>query len=276
MIRLTNRFVAIGVCLIALIGVNSCSEEEPEIMVDPIEISSFSAIDIGNVVSSTDILVKFEFSEGVEAIKLFIVPSSSRSSLTQERLSGVSTGSFQEVEVISSTRKEYSFELPEMSDFQGNAITNDVAYSIVLLYEKEGVAFIGERSGSVTLTDDSPILGRYAGSWNDNLFSNIDISFWLNEQNGNRVTGSFYISSNFRPAWGGEENDGTVTFLLNEDGTNTFSFQYNQDLPDYMGGCPGLYTGDGEFSTLSVSISFIGDDCDGEHENGVIRVERSL
>lgn len=259
-----------------LIVVTACSsEDEPEMVLNPIELDSFSAIDIGNVESSKDIQVKFNFSEGVEAIKLFIVPTSSVNDLTVAQLTAVPEGSLLAVQGVTVTKKEYAFQLPDLSDINGDALKHDVAYAVVLLYGIEGSNYIAERKASIILTDASHILGRYVGMWNDNLFSNVPISFWLREQQGSRVTGDFYISSTFQPAYGGEDNDGTITVLLSEDGTNAFSFRYSQDLPDYMGGCPGAYTGEGEFAPLNVSISFVGEDCDGVHEDGSIRVERS-
>ena len=270
------RSIAWKICAFSLWLIPACSsEDEPEIVANPISLSAFSAIDIGNGESSVDIRVKFAFNEGVDAIQLFIVPASSASNLTKDQLLAIPNGSFLEVQGVTATKKEYDFQLPELSDMNGNALKNDVPYSAVLLYETAGENYIAERKASITLTDGSPILGRYVGTWNDNLFSNVSVSFWLNEQNGSRVSGHFYISSNFQPAYGGEDNDGTITVLLAEDGTNSFTFRYNQDLPEYMGGCPGVYTGEGEFAALNVSISFVGEDCDGLHEDGSIRVERS-
>lgn len=270
------RSIAWKICALSLLIITGCSsEDEPEIVPDPIELDAFSAIDIGNVESSTDIQVKFHFSEGVDDIRLYVVPASSANDLTNEQLSAVPEGSFLAVEGVTATKNQYEFQLPELLDMNGNTLKHDVAYAVVLMFEKEGKSFIAARKASITLTDRSTILGRYVGVWDDNLFSNVPVSFWLKEQQGARVSGDFYISSTFQPAYGGEDNDGTITVVLSEDGTNTFSFQYRQDLPEYRGGCPGVYTGAGQFETLNVSISFTGEDCDGVHEDGIIQVERS-
>ncbi len=264
------------VCAFSLLITTACStEEEPGIVLSPVELNSFSAIDIGNIESSTDIQVKFNLSEGVDAISLYIVPASSANDLTAEQLLTVPDGSFLAVQGVTDTKKEYAFQLPDLLDMNSNPLQHDLAYSVVLVYDVEGSSFIAERKASITLTDKSTILGRYVGTWDDNLFANVAVSFWLKEQQGSRVSGDFYISSTFQPAYGGEDNDGTITVLLSEDGANTFTFRYNQDLPEYMGGCPGVYTGEGEFEALSVSISFVGEDCDGLHEDGSIQVERS-
>ncbi|MDW3192662.1 MAG: hypothetical protein R8G66_09855 [Cytophagales bacterium] len=270
------RSLAWKICAFSLFLISSCSsEDEPEIVFNPIELNSFSAIDIGNIESSTDIQVKFNFSEGVEAINLFIVPASTANNLTTEQLQAVPEGSFLAVQGVTATKNEYEFQLPDLLDMNSNTLQHDLAYVVVLMFNIEGKSFIAERKASITLTDKSTILGRYVGTWDDNLFSNVPVSFWLREQQGSRVSGDFYISSTFQPAYGGEDNDGTITVLLSEDGTNTFTFQYRQDLPDYMGGCPGAYTGEGQFETLRVAISFTGEDCDGVHEDGSIQVERS-
>ncbi len=270
------RFPLNRTFFIALFFVFSCSEEEPAVVIDPIEVESFSAVDIGNAVSSEDIHVDITFSEGVDEIRLVIIPSSSLNSAMPDEIRNAPAGSFMELDVISSSRKEYNARFTDITDINGAAIVNDVAYSIAIVFTKDEETFVSEEFANITLTDDSPILGKYVGSWNDNLFTNIDVSFILESQNGNRVTGPFFISTNFRPAWGGEENDGTITIDLNEEGSNEIIFRYNQDLPDYMGGCPGLYVGEGSFSSMRINISFTGDDCDGFHENGSIRVDRQF
>ena len=80
-----------------LILISCSSEDEPEIILNPLELNYISAIDIGNVESSTDIQVKFRFSESVEAVSLFIVPTSAVNELTVDRLLSVPDGSFLEV-----------------------------------------------------------------------------------------------------------------------------------------------------------------------------------
>ncbi len=190
-------------CAFSLLLLTACSsEDEPEVVINPITLSAFSAIDIGNTESSSDIHVKFLLSDGVDAISLYLVPTAAASNLTTDELSAVPDGSFLEVPGVRASQKEYAFQLPGLLDIDGNALTHDTAYSVVLMYDKEGGSFIAERKASITLSDASPILGRYVGRWDDNLFSDVAISFWLKEQNGTRVSGDFFISTDFKPAWG--------------------------------------------------------------------------
>lgn len=113
--------------------------------------------------------------------------------------------------------------------------------------------------------------GKWTGTWNDNLFSNIGISADIRKVAEGKYSGVMYIASDrsngpFTPCCGATDNNGRVTF--DADGDNVFNFVYNQVAPDYRGGCPGTYKGDGSITGEKLRINFTGDDCDGFHDDG--------
>lgn len=142
------------------------------------------------------------------------------------------------------------------------------------------VLFLFPNCGS---DDDGPVIepvlpfsfeGRWTGLWNDSLFSGLAVSAETQDLGDGRFTGQFYFNTmgnaNFTPCCGGANNDGVFTFTL--EGNQVMDFEYRQNAPDYMGGCPGFYTGSGELneSINQLRINFTGDDCDGFHDNGTI------
>jgi len=119
-------------------------------------------------------------------------------------------------------------------------------------------------------------VGNWLGSWSDNLFTNIRVSAMVVKTNENSYGGSFFIDQGngaYTPCCGGESNNGSIFFTT--EGNQVLSFKYIQNAPDYKGGCPGEYDGEGAISVdeTKLVINFTGTDCDGFHDNGVFIFE---
>jgi hypothetical protein len=132
---------------------------------------------------------------------------------------------------------------------------------------------VNQRTGDIELTDGHIFAGRYSGTWDDNIYSDFGISTVLTDR-GNSVSGSFYYSSNYIACCGGPD-DGMITLRFDES-NNITSFIYNQTLDSFMGGaCPGTYSGAGIVTDfINLQIDFEGDDCEGPHTGGKIKLKR--
>lgn len=115
--------------------------------------------------------------------------------------------------------------------------------------------------------------GKWLGRWSDSLFSFLNVSAEVRSRGNDQYIGDFYYNTMgnaaYTPCCGGP-TDGTFTFTL--DGDQVLDFEYRQNAPDYRGGCPGTYTGEGEFneSINRLIFTFTGTDCDGFHDEGQI------
>ena len=113
--------------------------------------------------------------------------------------------------------------------------------------------------------------GNWIGRWSDSLFPTLVASAQVRKSGNTQYSGAFYYDTTgegpYKPCCGGS-TDGSITFEVI--GDNVTNWLYVQNAPDYMGGCPGRYVGDGALSAdrKSLIISFTGDDCDGFHDNG--------
>ena len=83
---------------------------------------------------------------------------------------------------------------------------------------------------------------------------------------GSILSGEFFVTGDFTP-FDGPNNDGRITVEF--DGNTIKDFTYNQELPTFMGGCPGIYTGSGSLIfPFTLSMDFTGEDCEGFHTDG--------
>lgn len=274
--NLSNKLTRIFLLIFSL-SFSNCSEDKPEKkIINPIDVSSIAALDIGNEISAEDIQVRFTFNKIVDNIKLLILPTSMVGSITENELLNASEDRF--MNIPGQARTNYSVRLDNITDINGEAILNETGYSIALIYTKDEQSYISDKYANISLTDKHPLLGNYAGLWNDNLFTDVNISFRLENEDMDKLTGAFFATGTFSPFGGGAlVDDGTITLELSKDQKGSFdSFRYDQNLPTYQGGCPGLYVGNGTFKVLEISISFTGDDCDGNHTGGSIKVVKQF
>lgn len=115
------------------------------------------------------------------------------------------------------------------------------------------------------------IVGDHVGNWSSvtpsNTYTRIPASARIVSTNDpNRFVGQFFFTASFVSCCNSGDNDGSLEIIL--DGNKITSFTYNDILPN----CNGNFSGTGEISeTGDITINFTGSDCEGEHNNGVLR-----
>ncbi|MEQ9425033.1 MAG: hypothetical protein RJQ09_11480 [Cyclobacteriaceae bacterium] len=117
-----------------------------------------------------------------------------------------------------------------------------------------------------TPTTETPD-NRYAGLWNSKTestqFNGVSISAILEVEN-NTYSGQFFISSNYTSCCGSGQNDGTISFIVEDDSVK--NFVWNDIIP----GCTGTFTGRGiVVREGSFKIDIEGTDCDGTHDGDI-------
>ena len=157
-------------------------------------------------------------------------------------------------------------------DTDGDPISNDVPYQVFSINEEERV--LSGASKRFTLTEVGPLSGKYSGTWDDNIYTAFGISASISGTEDS-YSGPFYYSNsqpNFTPCCGGSD-DGNISFKIS--GNTLSEFAYAQNLPNFMGGCPGSYSGSGSIEDgITLVIDFTGNDCEGPHTGGKIRLDR--
>ena len=233
------------------------------------QISFLELFDVGNAQNANDIHVRFDAENGVanSEVRLFVLTTTEASSADPAALAELPSTAYSSKNY---TGISTSLQLnANQTTVSGASITDGVAYQLIAYFVEANL--FSQPSEAFTLTNAGPLAGRYTGLWNDNIYSDFAISAVIN-QSGNNYRGAFYYSGSFTPCCGGDD-DGTIIFQV--DGTNIPEFQYDQDLPEFMGGCPGLYNGSGRISSaITFSVNFEGEDCEGPHTNGTITFVR--
>lgn len=130
-----------------------------------------------------------------------------------------------------------------------------------------------EEPATVMEDPDFAFEGNWLGRWSDSLFPNVVASARVRSGGNNQYSGSFYYDTTgggpYKPCCGAA-TDGSISFEV--EGDRVINWLFIQNAPDYMGGCPGRYEGEGTLSAdrKNLIITFTGDDCDGFHDNGRI------
>jgi len=106
--------------------------------------------------------------------------------------------------------------------------------------------------------------GNYTGFWNSTAtntsFTDLPVSASVNEVAPGKFEGGFYISNNFASCCNSGDNDGIISFTI--DNNILSNFKYDDIIPN----CNGLFTGSGSvLSNNSIKIDIVGTDCDGDH-----------
>jgi hypothetical protein len=114
-------------------------------------------------------------------------------------------------------------------------------------------------SNGFTLTS-----GNYTGLWNSEstkrTFTDLPVSATINEVASGQFTGGFFISNNFTSCCNSGENDGVISFTI--DNNMLSDFKYDDIIPN----CNGLFIGSGTLlEDNSIIINVTGNDCDGDH-----------
>ena len=247
-----------------------CSSDDPNLTTDVIK--AIIILDVENNQNASDLLVNFNLDDPsmAEELRIMIIPANESGDFTAKKAKDVPAESYHSITVSGNI---YQVQLPEnLTDVNGDGIVENKTYSVAVGLMKGGNLFLNENFGTITLTNQHPLTGRYTGLWTDNIYLDFGISCELIFQAG-KLRGDFFYSANFQPCCGGD-NDGSIT--LDVQNGIIEEFKYNQTLDLFMGGpCPGLYTGTGVVTdAITMKIDFAGDDCEGEHTGGKIILTR--
>jgi hypothetical protein len=236
------------------------------------EVNAFGAIDLGNQESSQDIYLRYSISFAPTSIRFVMIPLDTE--FNGDQVDNLEPNQYMDID---ERKLEGELFLTEILDVNGDFIVNRKMYRVAMVFKVEENWFIADKYIEMELKDQSNFIGDYTGTWDDNLHQNIAVSARIKSESSGLLSGEFFATHNFTPyadgASVGAENDGSIRIRIN-DIDQIELFQYNQDLPTYMDGCPGLYTGSGIYSDLTFEIDYEGEDCDGFHEGGKLILNR--
>ena len=264
-------FLRMKRCVLFFLGASallfSCSsDEEPAQYSD--EIDLIRIWDVGNANNAGDMRVGFTFTVTSDTeVRVFVAKAAS----AVPAGAGETIGPDRYQLATASTGSSFSLRLSEgLLDTDGEAIQNGVSYVVQIFVAAEGK--LSNPSDAFAISDAPVWAGSYGGLWNDNLYDDFGITATLSGS-GTSYSGPFYYTANFTSCCGGND-DGSISMTIREDGTID-NFRYDQDLIDFMGGCPGLYNGSGQVDgDLMLRINFEGEDCEGPHTGGLMELTK--
>lgn len=271
--KLKVQFLKFGVLFTLLLLVSCSSDDEsPENLIVSKNLVVNRVYDLDNESNAQDVYVSITINniEGLSEVRAIIAETAGIATLTKAKIEGLSVNNYSTFNV---TNRIVTGRLnSEQTDINGKALSLNTDYQVVIYNPIDFTISIA--SNAFMLTNAAPLAGEYVGTWNDNLFSDILVSARISSSTSDGpYSGDFFISTNLTAAWGAA-TDGDISFTLINNEIE--AFRYDQNLPDYMGGCPGVYVGTGSIEdNITLVINFTGDDCDGHHEDGVISLKRT-
>ncbi len=248
-----------------------CNSETPNLSSD--EIFAIRAIDVANNQNASDILVRFKVNNPstIKELRAFLINPADFPNFTSTQAGELPSDSYHRITTIMEDNQVTLSS--NLKDVTGAAIANDIDYFIGFTVLIEDDVLLNSQIAEAKITDGHFLDGRFIGTWDDNIYTAFGITAELTFK-GNLISGPFWYSSNFTSCCGGQ-NDGMISFKLQEDQISTF--RYDQRLVSFMGGaCNGIYTGEGVLENLTdLVINFSGDDCEGPHTNGRIVLRKN-
>jgi len=252
------------------VGWYGCNSEVPNLSSD--EVFAIRTVDIGNTQNASDILVTYKVNNPstIKELRVFLINPEDFPNFTSTQVGDLPSSSYERITTIKADNQTV-LSAP-LKDVNGAAIVKDKVYFLGFAVVIGDDVLLNTQVAEVEITDSHFLTGRFAGTWDDNIYTAFGITAELT-LNGSTLGGSFWYSSNFTSCCGGE-NDGTILLKLAED--QITSFIYNQQLVSFMGGaCNGTYTGEGQIENFTdLIINFTGEDCEGPHTNGKIRLRK--
>ena len=248
----------------------SCNSDPINLTSD--EVFAIRTLDVGSNENASDILVNFRVNNPttIKELRAFIISPEDWPTFTSGQLNDLSTSSYFSINNIG---EENQLNLgAELKDVDGADIVADKDYFIGFGVLIDDDVLLNTSIGDAKLSTEHFLTGEYNGTWNDNLYTNFGISAEL-KFSGTTLSGPFYYSNNQISCCGGD-NDGSISMTLEDNQISTF--RYNQQLESFMGGqCNGTYNGSGTIENFTeLVISFEGDDCEGPHTGGEIRLRK--
>ncbi|MBV6646656.1 MAG: hypothetical protein KI790_14460 [Cyclobacteriaceae bacterium] len=147
--------------------------------------------------------------------------------------------------------------------------------SLLMLHCKEDDGELKESEQKDTMDTVDLTVIRYVGGWwsnppTSNIYENYGVSAKITRRvNGVDWSGEFFFTDQFQSCCNSGENDGTISFKVENDSIK--SFVYNDIIPN----CNGTFRGEGTISTNGqLTIHFTGSDCEGEHQGGRLELSR--
>jgi hypothetical protein len=260
-------------CLLALLV--SCGEDNaPSFQLPPGIYTIAKVYDVGNSGNSKDIRVELtvstEFTSS-DLIDVRLVLAKNASTFTVDKISGLIAENYFPIP-ISNVSKQI-IKPSSMKDTDGDAIVNDVTYTVyVALLGKQETRQLSS-SKELTLRNKSIYAGDYVGEWEDlgpPGPAKFPVSFRLDDNN----EGTFFFSENFKSFSTGLQD---MLIKMKVDGASITAFEMNQFMIGYAGStpgvaqvsnCPATQTATGRFEddVHLVLATFNWADCDGTRD----------
>ena len=257
-------------CLFGLILWQGCSTEETILTTD--SVFSIRTLDIDNNQNASDFLVIFKLNNSttIKEIRAFLIKQPEFAAFTSVKAANLPSESFHKIAVNGT---DYETNLPaSLKDVDGNDIEQGEDYFIAFALLIGDDVLLNTQIAEAKLNTSHYLTGKYIGSWDDNIYTGFGISADLTFT-GITLSGPFWYSSNYTSCCGGQ-NDGRIILKLADN--QITSFIYNQNLVSFMGGvCNGKYDGDGQIENFTtLAVNFTGNDCEGPHTGGRIKLTK--
>lgn len=246
----------------------SCGSEEINLTTD--EVFAIRTVDIGNRQDPSDLAVIFKLNNPakIKELRIFLIESNDFSDFTSTKASKLSKESYH---LITDLKSDNTVTLPaNLKAVDGSNIQPNKEYTLGIAVLIDDDILLSNSLAKTSLVDEPFLDGKYIGTWDDNIYTGFGISAELTLA-GSTLGGPFWYSRNYTSCCGGE-TDGKITLRLSDQEITDFT--YNQTLVQFMGGaCNGTYKGTGQIENFTdLVIDFSGDDCEGPHTNGKIRL----
>lgn len=249
--------------------VMSCSNKGDEL--DGLILDGLWVHDLANNELASDLRVFFDLksTSGLKEAQIFVAKETPLNEVSLEYLKSLDKTSHTSVAL--SANLSYDIYLDQSQvDTDGDLLQYDQSYFIYLV--APDVDIINKAENQFLFSDNKVVNGSYTGTWDDTLFGTTSISIIFTNLVNDTYRGPTYISSNFSPAYGGDD-DGKTTIVV--ENNKIVSFRYDQFAPNYKGGCSGTYRGEGTInSEFGINVDFTGNDCDGFHDDAQFTLRR--
>lgn len=237
-------------------------------------VKSFHMLDLGNSNTLEDFQLSITLSDvsSIEEMKVAIFETDNAAQFGVAVLSALPDQYFS---FFTDLSEEMLIRLsPEQVIAGDTDFSINVTYTARIFLKVDNEWLPATRTHSIVNSGEHYLSGDYFGTWNDNIYS-MDIRATLKVQES-VLQGEFWFLGGFYYLYQGT-HDGIISMTLQNDSLKNYVFeQYIHKQPAHPI-CSGRYNGQGvieHFTTLM--IDFEGDDCNGPHTDGRIRLAKEL